>query len=102
MDLRGSKTVVKKQGYEPPIHDFSIIRQEDGEDITEEVLNDEDYTFLLVAHQLNQADDSTIDLINELYDYSVENDYKFTALLRLPMKILKIGKNVPELNIRSV
>ena len=75
-----SKTVVKKQGYEPPIHDFSIIRQEDGEDITEEVLNDEDYTFLLVAHQLNQADDSTIDLINELYDYSVENDYKFYCL----------------------
>lgn len=66
------------------------------------MLNDEDYTFLLVAHQLNQADDSTIDLINELYDYSVEMIISFTALLRLPMKILKIGKNVPELNIRSV
>lgn len=65
-------------------------------------MNDEDYTFLLVAHQLNQADDSTIDLINELYDYSVEMIISFTALLRLPMKILKIGKNVPELNIRSV
>ena len=25
-----SKTMVKEQGYEPPIHDFSIIRQETG------------------------------------------------------------------------
>jgi uncharacterized membrane protein YphA (DoxX/SURF4 family) len=45
-----SKTMVKEQGYEPPIHDFSIIRQEDGEDITDEVLDDDNYTFLLVAH----------------------------------------------------
>lgn len=79
-----SKTVVKEQGYEPPIHDFSIFRQEDGEDITEEVLNDEGYTFLLVAHQLSQADDSTIDLINEVYDYSVENGYKFYCLTSSP------------------
>ena len=36
-----SKTMVKEQGYEPPVHDFSIIRQEDGEDITDEVLDDD-------------------------------------------------------------
>ncbi len=47
---------------------------------TDEVLNDDNYTFLLVAHQLNQADDSTIDLINELYDYSVEHGYRFYCL----------------------
>ncbi|MDE5676679.1 MAG: DoxX family protein [Phocaeicola sp.] len=75
-----SRTIVKKQGYEPPIRDFSIIRQEDGEDMTEEILNDDNYTFLLVAHQLRLADDSTIDLINELYDYSVEYGYKFYCL----------------------
>lgn len=79
-----SRTVVKVQGYEPPVHDFSMIRQEDGEDITEEVLKDDGYTFLLVAHQLSQADDSTIDLINELYDYSVEHGYKFYCLTSSP------------------
>lgn len=79
-----SKTVVKVQGYEPPIHDFSMIRQEDGEDITDEVLKDDGYTFLLVAHQLSQADDSTIDLINELYDYSMEYGYKFYCLTSSP------------------
>lgn len=75
-----SKTVVKKQGYEPPIHDFSIMNYEDGEDLTELVLADENYTFLLVSHQLGLADDSKIDLINELYDYSLEYGYAFYCL----------------------
>jgi len=68
---------VKKQGYEPPIHDFSMKTHEDGEDVTEQVLSDENYTFLLVSHQLGLADDGKIDLINELYDYSLENGYTF-------------------------
>ena len=75
-----SRTVVKKKGYEPPIHDFSMIRYEDGEDITEQVLADEGYTFLLVAHQLEQASDSRIGLINELYDYCLEYGYTFYCL----------------------
>ena len=66
--------------YEPPIHDFSMMSYEDGEDITEQVLTDEGYTFLLVAHQLGQANDGKIDLINELYDYCLENDYAFYCL----------------------
>lgn len=72
-----SHTVVKQRGYEPPIRDFSLLRQEDGEDVTQEVLADSSYTFLLVAHQLKEADDSAIDLINELYDYCVEQGYAF-------------------------
>lgn len=75
-----TKLVVKEKGYEPPIHDFFIVRQEDGEDITNEVLEDENYTFLLIAHQLESADDSTIDLINELYDYSLLYGYSFYCL----------------------
>lgn len=37
-----SRTVVKEKGYEPPIQDFSIIRYDDGEDITERVLSAKD------------------------------------------------------------
>lgn len=75
-----TRLVVKEEGYEPPIKDFFILRQEDGEDITEQILNDDNYTFLLIAHQLNMADDSNIDLINELYDYSLEHGYSFYCL----------------------
>ena len=75
-----SKLVVVEKGYEPTIHDFEIRRWEDMEDITEQVLSDENYTFLLVTHQLSLADDSAIDLINELYDYSLMHGYAFYCL----------------------
>lgn len=75
-----SKLVVVEKGYEPTIHDFEIRRWEDMEDITEQVLSDKNYTFLLVAHQLSLADDSAIDLINELYDYSLMHGYAFYCL----------------------
>lgn len=75
-----ARTVVKQKGYEPPIRDFSMKSMETGEDITSEVLSDENYTFLLVAHRIEEADDSNIDLINEVYDYSVEHGYGFYCL----------------------
>ena len=77
-------TVFKEKGYEPPIHDFSMISLDTGEDITDSVLTDKGYTFLLVAHRIEEADDSNIDLINEIYDYSVEHGYGFYALTSSP------------------
>lgn len=75
-----ARTVLKEKGYEPPIHDFSLIELSTGEDITDSVLAYKGYTFLLVAHRIEEADDGNIDLINEIYDYSVEHGYKFYAL----------------------
>ncbi len=79
-----ARTVLKRKGYEPPIHDFSLLLQDTGEDITEEVLADKGYTFLLIANRLEEADDSNIDLINEIYDYSIENGYAFYCLTSSP------------------
>ncbi len=75
-----TRNVVKEKGYEPPIHDFYMFDVETGEDITEQVLTDKGYTFLLIAHRIEEADDGSIDLINEIYDYSVEYGYGFYAL----------------------
>lgn len=75
-----TRHVIKEKGYEPPIHDFFMQEVETGEDITERVLADEGYTFLLIAHRIEEADDGNIDLINEIYDYSVEHGYGFYAL----------------------
>jgi len=74
-----AKTTVVKKGYEPPIHDFSLVNAE-GIDITEEVLHDTNYTFLLVSPKLGKADDSNVDRINEIYDYSLEHGYKFYCM----------------------
>ena len=60
----------------PPIHDFSITDDE-GEDITEEVLTSEGYTFLLISPHLEDASDSQFDKINQIYDYCREQGYPF-------------------------
>ena len=74
------KTILKRAGYEPPIHDFSLMSMQDGEDLTERVLADSSYTFLLVAYDLNKADDGYTDLVNEVYDYCRAHQYQFLAL----------------------
>lgn len=79
-----TRNVVKEKGYEPPIHDFAMLEVTTGGDITERILTDEGYTFLLIAHRIEEADDSNIDLINEIYDYSVEHGYGFYALTSSP------------------
>ena len=79
-----SKTVLLKQGYEPPIHDFSLMSFETGEDMTSDILEHRGYTFLLVVHRVEEADDSDIDLVNEVFDYSVEHGYPFYALTSSP------------------
>ena len=74
-----SKTVQTEKGYVPPIHDFSIVTDE-GDDITDEVLGYEGYTFLLVSPHLENADDGELDQINQVYEYSQEHGYPFYCL----------------------
>lgn len=75
-----SKTVMTHEGYVPPIHDFSIERIDTGDDITEEVLADTSYTFLLVAPMLENASDSDFGEIDQIYEYSQDNGYAFYCL----------------------
>ena len=75
-----ARSVLVEQGYEPPIKEFHIASLETGDDLTDRILSDTSYVFLLVMHRVEEADDGNIDLINEIYDYSVENGYAFYAL----------------------
>ena len=68
------------EGNESPYADFFMERADSGEDITEQVLNNEGYTFLLVAPWLEKADDSQLDLINQIYEYAKDNGYLFYGL----------------------
>jgi triosephosphate isomerase len=74
------RTVMVKKGYTPPISDLVITDVDSEEDITQQILTDSTYTFLLVAPHLENADDSHIDVINDLYTYCKENGYNFYAL----------------------
>ena len=72
-----SKTIQTRQGYEPPIHDFSLTDTETGEDITENVLNHKGYTFLLISRSLAYADDSNFGDIDQIYEYATEYKIPF-------------------------
>lgn len=73
-----SKTVQTEAGYVPPIHDFSI--EYEGEMLTDSVLNDKGYTFLLISPHIEYADDSNFGDINHLYDYAKAQKMGFYCL----------------------
>lgn len=75
-----SKTVQVSEGYVPPIHDFSVVMQADGVDVTEDLLANKDYTFLLVSPQLEKADDSNFGDIDRIYEYATGNGMNFIGL----------------------
>jgi triosephosphate isomerase len=68
------------EGEDSPYAEFFIENMEDGEDITEQVLQQEGYTFLLVSPHLEQADDSELDELNRIYEYSQDHGYPFYCL----------------------
>ena len=68
------------EGEDLPYADFFMERVSDGEDITDSLLNCKGYVFLLVSPHLELADDSRLDLINQLYEYAVDNGYPFYCL----------------------
>ena len=68
------------EGEDSPYTDLFIEQVEDGEDLTEQILTDKGYTFLLIAPHLEQADDSRLDEINQMYEYSLDNGYPFYCL----------------------
>ena len=67
-------------GEDSPYAEFFMELTDEGEDITQQVLDDEGYTFLLVSPHLEQADDSQLDELNQLYEYSLDNGYPFYCL----------------------
>ncbi len=74
------KTVKVEDGYEPPITDFSITDEATGEDITDSILTDKGYTFLLISPYLEKADDSEFGDLDHIYEYAEENGYHFLGL----------------------
>jgi len=70
------------EGEDLPYADFFIELSDSSgyEDITEQVLQDTGYVFLLVSPFIETADDSRLDLINELYEYAREHSYPFYCL----------------------
>ena len=65
-------------GEDLPYADFFV--EKDGEDITEPMLLNQGYTFLLISPHLEQADDSQLDRINVVHECAQDYNYPFYCL----------------------
>lgn len=83
------QTKVIKKGEDPAIKDFTLTRLEFNnarteiigwEDITEEVLNDSNYTFLMISPDLNNLNIDYLSSLEDVAYYAIEHDYKFYCL----------------------
>jgi uncharacterized membrane protein YphA (DoxX/SURF4 family) len=65
--------ILIKKGYEPPIHDFTIITA-DGYDITDIVISDPDYSFLLIADDLTKSNIKAFKKVNKIAEACHDNN----------------------------
>lgn len=68
-----------KEGYKAPIHDFVIEHPELG-DITQDILQDNSYTFLVIAYNINHTNADNQEKLNRLAAYAQEKGYRFYGL----------------------
>lgn len=68
-----------QEGYEPPIHDFMITTPENL-DVTDQILNDPGYNYLLVISSFEKTNYSHFSDINRIYQSAISKGYGFYAL----------------------
>jgi len=71
-----SKHILVKKGYEPPIHDFTIVNETDT-DITSQLLSDQGYSFLLVAVHLEDAEPYAMNYASRLAAWCEQAGHSF-------------------------
>jgi triosephosphate isomerase len=81
-------------GEESPYADFFLERVDDGQDITDSLLSHKGYVFLLVSPHLEKANDSQLDLINQVYEYAEDNEYPFYGVTASGTKGIKHWRDI--------
>lgn len=74
-----SKSILIKEGYHPSIHDFTM-ENEYSEDVADFYLNDDNYTFILVAYNLSAAKTRKQERINKLARQALDHGMNFVCL----------------------
>lgn len=72
-------TKLEKEGYVPPIHDFTI-ESADGEDVKDFFLYDDNYIILVVAYNLNKTNLEGMKKIAKLAEEASGKNFKFVLL----------------------
>ena len=90
-----ARHTLMQKGYEPPIHDFSIVNP-DGEDLTEDLLVSDNYNFLLIAYNLDKSDLSHNDSLNRLAEFCLAQGYTFRMLTASTDEAIESFREVAE------
>lgn len=77
--VSSSEPKLVKEGYQPPIRDFSIVSPA-GEDVTQSVLSDTGYYFILIAYDIKKSNLNYIHEIDILYNQVITDNHKFICL----------------------
>lgn len=82
------KSTLIKKGYTPPIHDFSILSEKDG-DITEKILKKKGETYLFIASSLEKTNIDNILKANAIYEVCQQYGVPFIMLTSSTGKAVK-------------
>jgi hypothetical protein len=75
----GERTVLVKEPKSPVMGDFAILDWEADVDVVPGLVADSGYVCIVVIEEISKASVSSVDKINELYDYCLENEVQFVA-----------------------
>jgi len=67
------------ENHDMTFTDFCIMN-DDMDDVTMDVLNDSSYTFLVISSHLEDASESDLDLIDDIFDYCANWGYNIMGL----------------------
>ena len=91
----GVETKVIEEGYEPPIHDFSIERE--GDDYTEQMLQEENL-IMIVAYDLVKAEADGVSKLKAMSDEAIKKGYKVIGMTASGEDVQQQLKDIYKLN----
>lgn len=86
-----------KKGYEPPIHDFTITSL-DGFEYTDQILQDTNYSILVVAHTLPYRKYKYFEPVKELAGNCIDSICAMYCMTAATYQEIKLFKNTMEPN----
>jgi len=89
------RSVLVSKGYQPPIHDL-IITSMTNDDLTQKILSSDNYTMLMIARKLDEADNEKLTNGFDLGNYCMAQGIDFYVLTGSGMaEIKKYGTGLP-------
>lgn len=86
---------VIKEGYRPPIHDFTMVSPEDSTDLdyVPMLMQYEKPVLLVIMHKLEKADEDGLEMLKDLEEYANRKEYMIGALTSSGIDVINSVKD---------